>query len=149
MNQEITIQGLERFSFWWALVGTLAAGLVGLGAAVHWLVLAMAVLLGVSLPDFAQWGYSYWFWEGLSVLAGALFVFGVGAVAVAALCVALGASHGGGGDPAERMSGGWGGPPMVALSHPWALSFVAVAYRGRGKAVGRAPGAARSAAVIY
>jgi hypothetical protein len=111
MNQEITIQGLERFSFWWALVGTLAAGLVGLGAAVHWLVLAMAVLLGVSLPDFAQWGYSYWFWEGLSVLAGALFVFGVGAVAVAALCVALGASHGGGGDPAERMSGGMGGPP--------------------------------------
>jgi len=111
MNKEITIKGLERFCFWWALVGTVAVGLVGVLAMLHWLVLAVAVLLGVALPEWLQWGYSYWLWEGLSVLAGAVFAFGLVAAVVGSLCVALGASGGGGVDPAERMSGGMGGPP--------------------------------------
>lgn len=111
MNQEITIKGLERFTCWWAVVGTLAVGVVGLFAMLHWVVLAVAVLLGVALPEWFQWGYSYLFWEGLSVLAGAVFAFGLVAAAMGSLCVALGTSDGGGVDPAERGSGGMGGLP--------------------------------------
>jgi len=111
MNQEIMIQGLERFSVWWALVGTVAVGVVGLFVGLHCLVLAVAAFLGVALPEWVQWGYSYWFWEGLSVLAGAVFVFGVATAVLATCCVCLVASDGGGGDPAERMAGGMGGPP--------------------------------------
>ncbi|KPU89134.1 hypothetical protein APR52_39805 [Variovorax paradoxus] len=111
MSQEITIKGLERFTSWWALVGTLGAGVVGLVAMLHWFALALAKLLGAVLPEWLHWGYSYWFWEGLSVLAGAAFAFGLVAAAVGSLCVSLGTSDGGGVDPAERRSGGMGGRP--------------------------------------
>jgi hypothetical protein len=118
MNQEITIKGLERFSYWWAAVGTVGVALVGLVALLHWSALGVAGLLGVALPEWLQWGYSYWFWEGLSVLAGVVFAFGLVAAAVGSLCVALGTSDGGGVDPAERRSGGMGGSPHGGPSPP-------------------------------